>query len=978
MPYVLFFASGASALIYEVVWVRVFANVFGNTVYSASIVTAVFMLGLGIGSYAAGVLADRRYSPAPSGGDGRAPSRVEGRPGSMLHVFASLEFAIGLLGLAISLLLPHLEDVSGAVSSYTRGVDGWYVLSFRSYAARTAIAVAMLTPATLLMGGTLTVLIRHVVRAVDLTGAPKPHGSEGGAGRRIALLYGANTLGAAIGCMLTDFAFVPSYGLRATQTIAVAINLATAAGALAVTSQNPNPKTQIPKHVRIPPVRRSSESEGGNPESRLPAEAQRAEAGIPAGAAAAMLVLTGAAGMGMEILWFRHFSILLGEFRAVFALLLAIVLLGIGAGSLAGAYVQRRLADPARTLIAVQGIFVVTTLLGLASANARAISDAAGAYRGQLPGALTEIWFNARPILLVAGLPALLMGFAFPLANAMVQRAEATVGRRAGMLYLANTFGAVCGSLATGFLLLPALGIQRSATVLMVAAALAIVPLARGSGGSKKTRPTLATLAASALIAIGALALWISLPSDFILSRALLFPPQRAYTISEGVTELIAVTDGPDGGRVLVTNGHPMSSTVLLSQRYMRAMAHVPLLTIDNPARVLVLCYGVGNTARAATLHPTVAQVDIVDLSRHVLDHSAYFTDVNGDVLHDPRVRVYINDGRHHLQMQPPASYDLITLEPPPIVHAGVAALYTTEFYQRARTRLTPKGFVTQWLPAFGVPQSMILSMVRSFVDVFPNAVLLSGAASNLLLVGAREAPNEIDPDRLAAALRKAPAVQMDLQRLDLGTPREIAGMFVASSKTLVKATQQAAPVTDDHPIQEYGRRSLLEYDERMPPSLVDVAAVADWCPACFQGGRPAPAVEGLDTYLALLNLAYTAPPAPSAPAGAGPRPIAGSGYLGAVIPESAQLDAILKGAFMETYQRGTDLLVARVFPDAIDQFRAALTWNPGSVEAHNNLGIALASLGRMDEAVDQFKQALAIEPAFEDARRNLAMATRR
>jgi spermidine synthase len=982
MPYVLFFASGASALIYEVVWVRVFANVFGNTVYSASIVTAVFMLGLGIGSYAAGVLADRRYSPAPSEGDGLAPSEVERRPGAMLHVFASLEFAIGLLGLAISLLLPHLEDVSAAVSSYTRGVDGWYVLSFGSYAARTAIAVALLTPATLLMGATLTVLIRHVVHAVDVTDAPRPHGREGGAGPRIALLYGVNTLGAAIGCVLTDFALVPSYGLRATQTIAVAINLATAAGALYVGAAVRRPFAAASPGRLKPAATTTTNLRIPNPESR-----------IPASAAAATLVLTGAAGMGMEILWFRHFSILLGEFRAVFALLLAIVLLGIGAGAVAGAYVQRRLADPVRTLIAVQGIFVAATLAGLGSANAQAIRDAAGAYRGGPPGVLTEIWFNARPIVLVAGLPALLMGFAFPLANAMVQRvpldfargaptasrrADATVGRRAGMLYLANTFGAVCGSLATGFLLLPALGIQRSATVLMVAAALAMIPLVRGSGGSKKTRPTLATLGASALVAIGALAGWLLLPSDFILSRALLFPPQRAYTISEGVTELIAVTDGPDGGRVLVTNGHPMSSTVLLSQRYMRAMAHVPLLAIDNPARVLVLCYGVGNTARAATLHPTVTQVDIVDLSRHVLDHSAYFTDVNGDVLHDPLVRVYINDGRHHLQMQPPASYDLITLEPPPIVHAGVAALYTTEFYQRARTRLTPKGFITQWLPAFGVPQSMVLSMVRSFVDVFPNAVLLSGAASNLLLVGAREAPNEIDPDRLAAALRKAPAVQMDLQRLDLGTPREIAGMFVASSKTLVRATQQAAPVTDDHPIQEYGRKSLLEYDERMPPSLVDVAAVADWCPACIKGGRPARAVEGLDTYLALLNLAYTASPAPSAPAGAGPRPIAGSGYLGAVIPESAQLDAILKGAFMETYQRGTDLLVARVFPDAIDQFRAALTWNPGSVEAHNNLGIALASLGRMDEAVDQFKQALAIEPAFEDARRNLAMATRR
>ncbi|HEY3161179.1 MAG TPA: tetratricopeptide repeat protein [Vicinamibacterales bacterium] len=963
MPYLLFFGSGASALIYEVVWVRVFANVFGNTIYSASIVTAVFMLGLGIGSYAAGVWADRRYaaSPAPSAVEGLAPSAVEGRPDSMLHVFASLEFVIGVLGLAISLLLPHLGDLSAAVSSYTRGADGWYVLSFSSYAARTAIAVALLAPSTLLMGGTLTVLIRHCVRTgADLSGPC------------IALLYGVNTLGAAIGCVLTDFTFVPAYGLRATQMIAVAINLATAAGALAVKSQGPNPKPQVPKNLRIP-----------NPGSR-----------IPVIATAVALAMTGFAGMGMEILWFRHFSILLGEFRAVFALLLAIILLGIGAGSLAGAYLQRRFADPARTLIVIQGLFVAATLLGLASADARALKDAAAASGGGQPHVLAELWFNARPIVLIAGLPVLLMGFAFPLANAIVQRAHAVVGRRAGALYLANTFGAVCGSLATGFLLLPALGIQRSATVLMVAAGLAIVPLVRPKADSTAAVESgfSRTVGASLLIAIAALATWLLLPADYLLSRALLFPPQRAYTISEGVTELIAVTDGPDGGRVLVTNGHPMSSTALLSQRYMRAMAHIPLLAIDNPQRVLVLCYGVGNTARAATLHPTVAQVDIVDLSRHVLDHSSYFNDVNGDVLHDPHVSVYINDGRHHLQMGAiagveaglqtgPGPYDLITLEPPPIVHAGVAALYTTEFYERARARLTPKGYISQWLPAFGVPQSMILSMVRSFVDVFPNAVLLSGASSNLLLVGANDARNEIDPDRLVAALRNAPAAQMDLQRLDLGTPREIIGMFVGSSRTLVNATRDVAPVTDDRPIQEYGRRSLLEYDEPIPASIVDVGAVGDWCPRCLDAGNPAPAVEGLDTYLALLNLAYTAPPrgpARAAATGAGTRPIAGSGYLRAVIPESSQLDSILEAAFVQNYQRGTDLLVGRHYPGAIDSFRAALTWNPESVQAHNNLGIALASLGRMDEAVAQFRQALAIEPAFEDAKRNLALATRR
>ena len=976
MVYLLFFCSGLSGLIYQVVWVRAFGQVFGNTIHSASLVIAVFMLGLGVGSYAVGAWADRRYGI---------------RPDSLLRVFGCFELAIGVLALGVSALLPHLGDASAFVSSYTRGPEGWYELSTSSHLARAALAVGLLAPITLLMGGTLTLLIRHLVRRDLLVG-----------GWQIALLYGANTAGAAAGCLLTDFALVPVYGLGRTQIVAFAFNVMAALGAFYLGRGTlVRLKPDQVRSVRLQPDQVTGES--------------------IVGWTSAAIALSGFAAMGMEIVWFRHFSILLGEYRAVFSLLLAIILCGIGVGSLGGGWLSRRVGRPMQVWMLVQGLFVASTLLGLAAVDARQIQQIRDATIGRtaLEGwarTWAELWFNAKPILAVAGIPSLLMGFAFPLANALTQRAESRVGSRAGLLYLANTAGAVGGSLAAGFLLLPVLGIQGSTTLLAVMAAVAIVPIHVAARVDVQRKATIAggavarlarrravpyvrelkdwrsglhprdwALTGSLMVAGAALGAWLLLPSDYLISRVLLLPIEKAHAVSEGLTEVIAVTDGPDGGRVLVTNGHPMSSTELFSQRYMRAMAHIPLLTLDSPTRVLVLCYGVGNTAHAATLHPSVRRVDVVDLSKHVLQHSSFFNDFNHDVLHDPRVAVYVNDGRHHLRMEPPGSYDLITLEPPPIVHAGVASLYSREFYASARSRLTPQGYISQWLPVFGVPHAMVLSMIRAFVEVFPNAVLLSGANTNLLLIGTRAPRNEIDPPRVAAALSRAPAVHADLQRLDLGTVREIVGTFVASSSTLAAATRDSAPVTDDRPIQEYGKRSLLDFGEGgIPPSIVAVNQVASWCPGCFSDGRPSALVAGLDTYLALTELAYRSPPAASSGPLTGGRTIAGSGYLGALLPESPELRSLLGAARDERgatedaaarYTLATTLLESGRFGEAVEQFRTVLRLAPDSVEALNNLGVALASLGKLDEAIDQFQQALVLRPAFDDARRNLTAA---
>jgi spermidine synthase len=946
--YFLFFCSGVSGLIYQVVWVRAFGTVFGNTIYSASLVIAVFMLGLGAGSYLTGRWADRRYAAGT---------------GSLLGAFGWFELAIGVLAVGVSMLLPRLGDVSAAVSWYTRGPDGWYVLSAWSYAARGALAVGLLTPITLLMGGTLTLLIRHLVRH-DLQAGP----------RRIALLYGVNTAGAAVGCFLTDFALVPAVGIQRTQLVALAFNVVAGLGALVLANVG---------SVRL------------TPDITKDVRGVRLQPDHSIAWTALAIALSGFAAMGMEIVWFRHFSMLLGEYRAVFSLLLAIVLCGIGAGSLAGGWLARRAATPppgpAEAWIAAQALFVVATLAGLTLVDARGLNDAAAAAAGSQIGvegwrrALAELWFNARPMLLVVGVPALIMGVAFPLGNAIIQRAEHAVGRRAGALYLSNTAGAVCGSLVAGFLLLPVLGMQTSVTMLAAIAGAAIVPLHLARGTDRR----MPVFAGSLSMAAAALGAWLLLPSDYLIAKGLLFPVDKVYGLSEGLTEVIAVTDGPNGGRVLVTNGHPMSSTELFSQRYMRAMAHIPLLAHPAPRRVLVLCYGVGNTAHAAALHPSVERIEVVDLSRHVLEHSRYFEEFNGGVLRDPRVAVYINDGRHHLRMQEPGAYDLITLEPPPIVHAGVAALYSREFYASARSRLAPNGFLSQWLPVFGVSEDIVLSMTRAFVDVFPNAVLLSGANMNLLLVGSNDARNEIDPTRLQEALAGAPAVQADLQRLDLGTLREIAGTFVAPAAVLADATRTSPPVTDDHPLPEYGKGSLLDFGEGgIPSSLVAVTRVADWCPGCFRGGKASASVEGLDAYLSLVELAYKGPADRSgAAAPATGRLIAGSGYLGSIVPDAPEVPAL--AAAIETpresrngpdgldarYLRATALLEAGRFQEAIDELRAVLQLAPEMVEARNNLGVALASVGRLNEAIEQFQQALAISPRFADARRNLALA---
>ncbi len=820
--YPLFFCSGASGLIYQIVWVREFGNVFGNTIHSAALVIAVFMCGLGVGSYAAGVWADRRYA---AGHD------------VLLRAYGIAELIIAILGVGISLLLPELGAVSAAISSYTRAPNGWFEPSTVSYLARYAIAVALLTPITLVMGGTLTLLIRHLVRR-DLTVA----------GWKIGALYAANTAGAAVGCFLTDQALIPYGGLRVSQFLAVFLNLFAAFGALRLAA------SAAAGSVPAAPVSAVAQAAGDSPPSRGSRDVVLM---------AASVALAGFAAMGMEIVWFRHMSALFGSFQVVISMILSVILAGICLGALAGSYLDLRTRGSAMLYVAAQSLFVITTLVGLARADINRIlhdlEAAAPAFLASsgLGRESLLLGLSLAPVLREVGVPALLMGFTFPLANVAIQHVERAVGRRAGLLYLANTVGAVAGALAAGFVLLPGLGMQRSVTVLALAGIAGVVACVAAFGGAS-TRATRLGFAAALVAVVAATVGWMSLPSGYLIDRTLwpLRPGERRLTVKEGLNEVVSVVEMPGEGRRLMTNGHSMSGTDWNSQRYMRAFAHIPLLTMPNPDSALVICFGVGNTIHAASLHPGLRRLEVVDLSKDILRHGGWFAGTNGGVLDNARLAVFVNDGRHHLLMQAPATYDLVTMEPPPIAFAGVASLYSREFYQLVRSRLKPGGTVTQWLPAYQVPGEGTLAIVRAFVDVFPQAVLLSGSQSELILMGVNGPRIEIDPEAVAARLRASPAVAEDLRTVSLGTLTELIGTFVAPGDRLAGVTEPSAAVTDDAPIIEYLVSSRLR-EHRIPEQLFDPRAVARWCPRCFVDGRPIPSVARLPAYLTILEAVY-------------------------------------------------------------------------------------------------------------------------
>jgi hypothetical protein len=408
-----------------------------------------------------------------------------------------------------------------------------------------------------------------------------------------------------------------------------------------------------------------------------------------------------------------------------------------------------------------------------------------------------------------------------------------------GLLALANTAGAALGSLAGGFILLPVLGMERALFVIAMLYGGTGVALALGRPVSR------GTALAGAAIFLVSLALF---PFGTMKQLLLRVPMKRLVSlrgddtgqqgavakvsaVREGLTETLLYFEISMLGRplshALFVNSISMADTEWVSRRYMKLYVYWPMAVHPNARRALLIAYGVGNTAKAMADSRSLESIDVVDISRDVLQMSSVvYPDSSDNPLRDPRVRVHIEDGRFFLQTTD-RRFDLITSEPPPPTTAGVVNLYTREYFALIHDRLAEGGIVAYWLPLHALSEVSTKAVLRAFCDVFGDCSLWNGIGPDLMMIGTRRAQGPV-PDEQFVRQWKDPVVAAEMTRLGLERPEQLGALFVGDAAYLNALTAGTRSLVDNEPKVIEAPSGSPEEADRVRRSITDVTAARE------------------------------------------------------------------------------------------------------------------------------------------------------
>ena len=751
---VCFILSGATGLIYEVLWARMLGLVFGATTLAVSTVLAAFMGGLALGSALAGRLAARIRKP--------------------LGTYGVMEIAIAVYALLVPFLFRWIDDVYALI--WQQFQPGFFAFSLWRFLLSSLV---LLVPTTL-MGATLPVLAAALVRSSDRNS------------NSVARLYACNLAGAILGTLAAGFVLLPALGVRA--TIAVAAILNVIVGIVAIVLQR-----------RTTPLAHFEQHRFENPDNHVSFWFFAA-------------VASGFVTISTQVSWTRILTMIIGSSTYAFSIVVALFLIGLAVGAWWIARKDR--SEKLRlTVLKVQVLTAISLLLSLFVLNklpAVVVTLGLKFQTASWAGLLSLQILSATLLILV---PASLMGMVMPLvlvwASADREKAVARVGRS----YAVNTIGAIAGAFITGFLLIPKTSTRftllLAATCCLVVAAVAYQP------DASQRDPALKRSLAIGLTPVLAIVLFLVAPPMNLadlsigaydsLVRVLARTREGTNTESDQankpeVHELLMYQEGPtatvsvrrDQNTVsMAINGRTNASDSIYDMPTQVMLGQIPLLIAPKISNGLIIGYATGITV-GAMLQSPIQSVTCVELEPGTVDGSRFFEHINNRPLDDPRTTLIIDDARAFLRVTP-NRYDIIVSEPSHPWVPGVANLFTREFFELGRGRLSDEGIFVQWVQIYQLSTESLRSVLATYHKVFPHVLVFRVGGLNkgkdLLLVGSNR---PLNLDRLAERFAD-PRMTAEIGRVDLKTEADVRAWFVCDESKLGPAVAGAKINTDDN-----------------------------------------------------------------------------------------------------------------------------------------------------------------------------------
>ena len=935
----LFFLSGAAGLIYEVCWTRLLRLPMGNTVASLTTVLTAFMAGLALGSWFAG----RRFSHAE-------------RP---LRIYACLEAVIGIFCLALPFLVAGQQPFFRWV--YRAFGDSLFVFHALRFLA---CGVVILVPATL-MGATLPVLCRAFFD------------DPARIGRSIGWLYAVNAFGAVLGSLLAGFVLIPNLGQHGAIAVGVVTSLSVALVAWRAS------RTAVARGAggtAKPPPARPARVAG--PQA-APAVSQPAE-GVLRTVLLVGYAVSGLAAMVLQIAWTRVLALAFGSSVYAFSVLVSAFILGLAIGSSIASRIADRMRSPAL------GFAVAELGIGFTALAMVPVFQHFPLWMLRIVPQLSQDFSRfqfAQFALAFAALllPTMCMGACLPLVGRALARGIDGATETVGTAYSANALGTIVGAFAGGFLLLPGLGMHRTILVgaaLNVGVGLVVLPRVL------PLRRALGWVGAGAVALVAAVVLLPPFDAAVFTSGAYLYADRltkmsagttlsaalqnenRILLNTEGTVSTITVKDNVGGTRSLFVNGKADASDGL-DMATQHLAGDVPMLLHAAPRDVAVIGLASGVSAHAVAQYPGVRSIDCIEIAPEMAAACRLFDHVNGRILDDPRLHLIIQDGRNHLALTN-RQYDVIVSEPSNPWIAGIASLFTQEFFQACFDRLRPGGVTCIWIQAYGLDLHALASVVRTFQSVFPETVLWETVfASDYQLVGSK-GPLAVPYDALRARMQD-PVVAASLARVGVQSPAELLGHYVTDAAGLRRFAAAGDVYHDDRNRLEFDAPRLLH----RPTTLETVAGLQSlrqpgW-PAWLQppaGGLHGPEAAALAASQAAQREFWQ-----------GVRSMQGRDDRGATQHFLAALDGnprlrdawpkLLDTARATLHQppASTDTAVAMAM------HRRILALRPPIADFYNDYGVLLGAAGRLPEAEAVYRQAVVVRPHAVHTRLNLGTA---